>query len=448
MSNEKIVTVVGGGLAGSEAAYQISRLGVGVRLIEMRPEKMSPAHTSNDLGELVCSNSLKSDSMDNASGVLKEEMRQLGSLVIEAADHTRVPAGKALAVDRTKFAEYITERIEDNPHIELTREEFKEIPEELHAPLIIASGPLTSDSLSQSIKKLSDSDHLYFYDSISPILDADSINYSVVYRASRYENGVEEEGDYLNCPLNEEQYYDLIDELLTAEKIETRDFEKGIYFESCLPVEVIAERGKDTLRFGPARPVGLKDPKTGKIPFAVVQLRCEDKEASMYNMVGFQTKLKYPEQRRVFRKIPGLENAEFMRYGSMHRNTYINSPELIRPTLQFKNNDNLFFAGQILGVEGYVESAAMGILAGINAARAVKGNSLITPPPETAVGSLIKYICDKDVKNFQPMNINFGLFPKPEGRMPKTEKKKRIAKRALENISSFINNNQSSPQSQ
>ncbi len=447
MSKEKIVTVVGGGLAGSEAAHQISRLGVGAKLIEMRPEKMSPAHNSSDLGELVCSNSLKSDSMDNASGVLKEEMRRLGSLVIEAADSNRVPAGKALAVDRTKFAEYITSKIENNPLIDLAREEFKEIPKELHTPLIIASGPLTSESLSESIKQLSDSEHLYFYDSISPIIDADSINYSAVYRASRYENGVEEEGDYLNCPLDEEQYYTLIDELLMADKIETRDFEKGIYFESCLPVEVIAERGKDTLRFGPARPVGLKDPKTGKTPFAVVQLRCEDKEASMYNMVGFQTKLKYPEQRKIFRKIPGLENAEFMRYGSMHRNTYINSPELIRPTLQFMNNDNLFFAGQILGVEGYVESAAMGIIAGINAARIIKCEAPITPPRETALGSLIKYICDKDVKNFQPMNINFGLFPRPEGRMPKAQKKKQIAKRALENISSFINNNPNSLQS-
>ncbi len=439
MSEEKVITVVGGGLAGTEAANQITKLGIAVKLIEMRPERTSPAHESSDLGELVCSNSLKSDSLDNASGVLKQEMRQLGSLILEAAENTRVPAGKALAVDRTKFAEHITNKIENNPLIDLVREEFKEIPETLDAPLIVASGPLTSESLSESIKKLSNSDHLYFYDSISPIIDADSINYDIVYRASRYENGVQEEGDYLNCPLNREQYYTVIDELLESEKIETRDFEKGIYFESCLPVEVIAERGRDSLRFGPARPVGLKDPRTGKSPFAVVQLRCENKEATMYNMVGFQTKLRYPEQRRIFHMIPGLENAEFMRYGSMHRNTYMNSPELMRPTLQFKNNDMLFFAGQILGVEGYVESAAMGILAGINAAKAICNEPLIIPPRETALGSLINYITDTDVKNFQPMNINFGLFPSVEGKMKKAEKKELIANRALESLSSFLN---------
>jgi len=439
MSNEKRVAVVGGGLAGSEAAHQISKLGVRVRLIEMRPQKSSPAHKLNDLGELVCSNSLKSDSLDNASGILKQEMRELGSLIIEAADNNHVPAGKALAVDRIKFAEYITHKIENNPLIDLVREEFKEIPENLEAPLIIASGPLTSESLSESIKLLTDSDHLYFYDSISPIIDAESIDYSVVYRASRYENGEQEEGDYLNCPLNKDQYYRLIDELLSSEKIETRDFEKGIYFESCLPVEVIAERGKDTLRFGPAKPVGLKDPRDGKIPFAVIQLRCENKEASMYNIVGFQTKLKYPEQRRVFRMIPGLENAEFMRFGSIHRNTYINSPKLISPTLQVKDNDLLFFAGQILGVEGYVESAAMGILAGMNAAKLILNEPLVIPPRETAIGSLIKYITDTEVKNFQPMNINFGLFPPIQGKMPKPEKKKLIAKNALETITRVVN---------
>jgi methylenetetrahydrofolate--tRNA-(uracil-5-)-methyltransferase len=438
MSNERIITVVGGGLAGSEAAHQIAKLGIKVKLVEMRPVKISPAHNSDNLGELVCSNSLKSDSLDNASGILKAEMRQLGSLIIEAADNNRVPAGKALAVDRIKFAEYITDQIESNPLIDLVREEFEEIPENLDSPLVIASGPLTSESLSESIKKLSDSDHLYFYDSISPIIDSESIDHSIVYKASRYEKGDQEEGDYLNCPLNRDQYYELIDELLTSEKIETRDFEKGLYFESCLPVEVIAERGRDTLRFGPAKPVGLKDPKTGKIPYAVVQLRCENKEASMYNIVGFQTKLKYPEQRRVFRMIPGLEKAEFMRYGSMHRNTYINSPKLMRPSLQVRNNDMLFFAGQILGVEGYIESSAMGIIAGINAAKVMKGEPPIVPPRETALGSLIKYITDTQVKSFQPMNINFGLFPAVQGKMQKTEKKKLIAKNALQSISTFI----------
>ncbi len=438
MANEKIITVVGGGLAGSEAAHQIAKLGLNVKLVEMRPEKTSPAHNSNDLGELVCSNSLKSDSLDNASGILKAEMRQVGSLIIEAADNNRVPAGKALAVDRIKFAEYITNQIENNPLIDLVRGEFEEIPENLDSPLIIASGPLTSESLSESIKKLSDSDHLYFYDSISPIIDSESIDHSIVYKASRYENGDQEEGDYLNCPLNRDQYYGLIDELLTSEKIETRDFEKGLYFESCLPVEVIAERGKDTLRFGPAKPVGLKDPRTGQIPYAVIQLRCENEEASMYNIVGFQTKLKYPEQRRVFRMIPGLENAEFMRYGSMHRNTYINSPKLILPTLQVKNNDMLFFAGQILGVEGYVESAAMGIIAGRNAAKVMLGEPMIAPPRETALGSLIKYITNAEVKSFQPMNINFGLFPAVQGKMKKAENKKLIAENALQSIANFV----------
>lgn len=436
-SQETKVTVVGGGLAGSEAAHHISKLGVKVKLVEMRPEKISPAHNSNDLGELVCSNSLKSESLDNASGILKEEMRHFGSLIIEAADNTRVPAGKALAVDRIKFAEYITRKIEDNPLVELVREEFEEIPENLDEPLIIASGPLTSEALSESIRKLSDSDHLYFYDSISPIIDAESIDHSIVYKASRYDNGEQEEGDYLNCPLNEDQYYNLIDELLEAEKIETRDFEKGIYFESCLPVEVIAERGKDTLRFGPAKPVGLIDPSTGKIPYAVVQLRCENQEASMYNIVGFQTKLRYPEQRRIFRTIPGLENAEFMRYGSMHRNTYINSPKLIEPTLQVKNNEMLFFAGQILGVEGYVESAAMGIIAGINAANLVLDKPMLDLPRDTALGSLIKYITDTEVKNFQPMNINFGLFPPVKTKMRKADKKKLIAKNALHALSNY-----------
>ncbi|MEQ9617910.1 MAG: methylenetetrahydrofolate--tRNA-(uracil(54)-C(5))-methyltransferase (FADH(2)-oxidizing) TrmFO [Deltaproteobacteria bacterium] len=428
------ITVAGGGLAGTEAAHQITKFGVKVRLIEMRPHRVSPAHNSGDLGELVCSNSLKSDSLDNASGILKEEMRRLGSLIIEAADKNSVPAGKALAVDRIKFARYITEKIEENPLIELRREELTDIPSNPDNPFIIATGPLTSDTLSEKIAELSDSSHLYFYDAISPIIDGDSIDCSKVYRASRYEDG---EGDYLNCPLNREEYYRLIDEIMNAGKIETRDFEKGIYFESCLPVEVIAERGRDTLRFGPARPVGLKDPRTGNTPFAVVQLRSEDREGSMYNMVGFQTKLTYPEQRRVFRMIPGLEKAEFMRLGSVHRNTYINSPALLRPTLQTLGHDRIFFAGQIVGVEGYAESAATGIIAGINAARIRLDREPVVPPPETSIGSLLNYITDQNIKNFQPMNINFGLFPPPSGRIRKAEKKKIIARRALDLISGF-----------
>jgi methylenetetrahydrofolate--tRNA-(uracil-5-)-methyltransferase len=435
MSEKSTVTIIGGGLAGSEAAHQVSKLGVRVRLYEMRPQVPSPAHQSGDLAELVCSNSLKSDSLDNASGILKEEMRRLGSLVIEAADRTRVPAGKALAVNRTKFAEYITDKIEKNPLVEIIREEIKSLPSDLEGPLIIASGPLTSPTLSKSISELTDSMQLYFYDAISPIIDAESIDYDVVFRASRYDKGQESEGDYLNCPLNKEEYYRLTDEIEGAEKIETRDFEKGIYFESCLPVEVIVERGRDTLRFGPARPVGIIDPKTGRPPFAVVQLRAENSEFSMYNMVGFQTKLKYPEQRRVFRMIPGLGSADFMRYGSVHRNTYIKAPALLRPTLQMKKNDAIYFAGQIVGVEGYAESAAMGIVAGLNAARSVLNLSKIIPPAESAVGSLLRYITDEEVKHFQPMNINFGLFPPLAVRVPKSEKKKIIAERALSVIS-------------
>lgn len=438
MSEKGTVTIVGGGLAGSEAAYQASKLGVRVVLYEMRPEVRSPAHNSGDLAELVCSNSLKSDSLDNASGILKEEMRRLGSLIIEAADNTRVPAGKALAVDRLKFSDYITKKLEKNPLVEIINEEItsiKYIKSKLSGPLIISSGPLTSPSLSESIRELTDSEHLYFYDAISPIIDAESIDYDIVFRASRYDNGQDSEGDYLNCPLNEQEYYMLIREIEGAEKIETRDFEKGIYFESCLPVEVIAERGKDTLRFGPARPVGIVDPKSGQSPFAVVQLRAENAGFTMYNMVGFQTKLKYPEQRRVFRMIPGLGRAEFLRYGSVHRNTYIHSPTLLRATLQMKNDDSIYFAGQIVGVEGYTESAAMGIIAGINAARSLRKMSPVAMPPASAIGSLLRYITDESVKQFQPMNINFGLFPPISKRVPKNVKKKLVAERALSEIS-------------
>lgn len=434
MKSDTIV-IVGGGLAGSEAAHAASKFGIKVKLYEMRPNKTSPAHSTGDLGELVCSNSLKSDSLENASGILKEEMKHLGSLILDAAECTRVPAGKALAVDRAAFARYITEKIENNPLIEIIREEFTNIPDSPDSPLIIATGPLTSESLAESIRDLTESGHLYFYDAISPIIDGDSIDYSRVYRASRYENGGE--GDYINCPMNKEEYYTFVDEIAGAEKIETRDFEKGIYFESCLPIEEIVERGRDTLRFGPARPVGLRDPRTGTTPFAVVQLRAENKERSMYNVVGFQTKLRYPEQRRIFRMIPGLEGAEFMRFGSVHRNTYIDSPRLLRPTLQLINNDLIFFAGQIVGVEGYIESAVMGIIAGVNAARVSMGKSPVIPGPETATGSLLSYISDGNITRFQPMNINFGLFPLPDEKTPKSQKKVHIAERALGAISRF-----------
>jgi methylenetetrahydrofolate--tRNA-(uracil-5-)-methyltransferase len=450
MYREKIVTIIGGGLAGVEAAHRATRFGARVRLFEMRPKNLTPAHKTRNLGELVCSNSLKSDSLDNASGVLKEEMRRLGSIVIEAADSTRVPAGKALAVNRDEFSLYLTKKIEENPLIELVREEVKEIPKDINGPVIIATGPLTSGSLSEEIKRMTDASYLYFYDAISPIIDADSIDYSKVFRASRYGKGDKmiprlpslviiapdpDEGDYINCPFSKDEYYRFIDALLNAEKVQVEEFEKALYFESCLPIEVMAERGKDTLRFGPMKPVGLRDPCTGKAPFAVVQLRMENKDGTMYNAVGFQTKLKYPEQRRVFRMIPGLERAEFMRYGSIHRNTYINSPRLLHPTLQLKRNELIFFAGQIVGVEGYVESAAMGIIAGINAARISMEASPIVLPPETAIGALIRYVTDEGVKDFQPMNINFGLFPPLESRVPKSLRKKLIAERALSKIS-------------
>ncbi|HWP91735.1 MAG TPA: methylenetetrahydrofolate--tRNA-(uracil(54)-C(5))-methyltransferase (FADH(2)-oxidizing) TrmFO [Thermodesulfobacteriota bacterium] len=436
MPKERVVSVIGGGLAGSEAAFQVARFGLRARVFEMRPKNSTPAHKTGDLAELVCSNSLKSDALDNASGILKEEMRILGSIVIEAADQTRLPAGKALAVDRKNFSSYMTKKIEEHPLIEVVREEVKEIPESKDGPVIIATGPLTSESLSEEIRKKTGSSHLYFYDAISPILDADSIDYSVAFRASRYGRGQEEEGDYLNCPLTKDEYYRFIEELLNAEKVETHYFEQAHYFEACLPIEVMAERGKDTLRFGPMRPMGITDPRTGKTPFAVVQLRMENKNGTMYNMVGFQTKLKYPEQRRILRMIPGLEKAEFMRYGSIHRNTYINSPKLLHPTLQLKGKELIFFAGQIVGVEGYVESAAMGVLAGINAARVSMEANPIIPPPQTAIGALIRYITDENIREFQPMNINFGLFPSIND-VPKSKKKQFIAERALALIADF-----------
>ncbi len=437
MYKERVITIIGGGLAGSEAAHQVTKFGLKVRLFEMRPENPTPTHKTSYLGELVCSNSLKSDSLENASGLLKEEMRKLDSIVIKAADKTRVPAGKALAVDRTEFSKYLTTRLEENPLIEIVREEVKEIPASLNGPIIIATGPLTSDSLSEEIRRVTSSSHFYFYDAISPIIDAETIDYGKVFRASRYGKGEEDEGDYINCPLSEDEYYRFIEEILNAEKVETRDFEKALYFESCLPIEVMAERGRDTLRFGPMKPIGLTEPITGKTPFAVVQLRMENKDSTMYNMVGFQTKLTYPGQRRIFRMIPGLENAEFMRYGSVHRNTYINSPKLLHPALQLKGNELIFFAGQIVGVEGYVESAAMGIIAGINAARISMEATPITPPPETAIGALIRYITDQSVKDFQPMNINFGLFPPLPSGVPKSQRRRLIVERALIKISEF-----------
>lgn len=437
-ANNKIV-VVGAGLAGTEAAYQIAKRNIEVDLYEMRPHKKSPAHNTDKFAELVCSNSLKSNYLENASGILKEEMRRLDSLIIKSADKTSVPAGKALAVDRTRFADHITSVLEQNPYINIKRREFDKIPVTIGTPVIIASGPLTSKDLSNELSKITCTDYLYFFDAISPIIEAESIDFDKAFFASRYDKGEDEQGDYLNCPLDRDEYYRLIDDIISAENIEVKEFDDVKYFESCLPVEVIAGRGKDSLRFGPMKAKGLTDPKTSKRPYAVLQLRKENYAGSMYNMVGFQTRLKYSEQKRVFSNISGLENAEFLRYGSMHRNTYINSPKLLQPTLQLKNHPNIFLAGQIVGVEGYVESAAMGLIAGINAVKLTQGCEPKIPCEQTSIGSLLKYITDSGLKEFQPMNINFGLYPEVEKKCTKTEKRRYIAERALSKITEYIN---------
>lgn len=427
------VVIVGGGLAGSEAAWQAANRGAKVTLYEMRPKEMTQAHKTGNLAELVCSNSLGSADPLNAPGILKEEMRRLNSLVIAAAEQARVPAGSALAVDRDIFSLHITQALRGHPHIRILHEEIADIPTDCLC--IIATGPLTSDKLSQAIRVVAQSQHLYFYDAISPIVDADSINMDVVFRASRYDKGGD---DYLNCPMTDTQYNAFYDALRGAEKVQPKEFEKTPYFEACVPIEVLAERGRLTMQFGPLKPVGLKDPRTGVESAAVVQLRTENVHRTCYNLVGFQTKLTYPEQKRVFRMIPGLEQAEFLRYGSLHRNTFINSPQLLLNTLQFKTLSTLFFAGQLVGVEGYTESAAMGGLAGINATRVLAGQPPITPPSTTAHGCLISHITSSDPRHFQPMNTNFGLFP-PLSNLPRDKEKKRraLSQRALEDFDSW-----------
>jgi methylenetetrahydrofolate--tRNA-(uracil-5-)-methyltransferase len=421
------ITVIGGGLAGCEAAWQAANRGISVTLHEMKPEKFSPAHHLPGLAELVCSNSLRGDSLENAVGLLKEELRRSGSLIMAAAESTRVPAGGALAVDRQLFSDHVTQKISDHPLITLKQGEVSEIPAE--GIVVIASGPLTSDLLAASLSGLT-GDRLYFYDAIAPIVAADSLDMTKVFAASRYGKG--DGDDYLNCPLNEAEYLAFVAELVGAEKVPSRDFEKIIHFEGCMPVETLAERGVETLRFGPMKPVGLADPRTGRDPHAVIQLRAENREKTMYNLVGFQTKLTYGEQRRVFRMIPGLEEVEFVRLGSMHRNTFINSPMLLLPTQQLKNHPRIIFAGQITGVEGYVESAASGFLAGITASElASTGLATAVPPPVTALGALIGHITNADARHFQPMNINYGLFPELTGRVKKKEKRQKLAERAL-----------------
>lgn len=416
MHKDTAITIIGGGLAGCEAAWQAALRSCPVCLYDMKPKKFSPAHSSPFLAELVCSNSLRSDDKKSAVGLLKEEMSRCDSLIMEVARITSVPAGKALAVDREMFSAEITKRLENNSNVTVIREEVEEIPPCSSSPTVLATGPLTSETMTQSLIQLTGRDRLSFYDAIAPIVVMDSLNMDVVYRKSRYDDGP---GDYLNCPMNRQEYEHFINQLAKAECVPLKDFEDAKYFEGCLPIEVMRARGDDTLRFGPMKPVGLPDPRTGKDPYAVVQLRMENREGSYYNLVGFQTKLTYKEQKRIFRLIPGMEGAEFARLGSIHRNTFVCAPELLQPTLQLKARPDLLLAGQLSGVEGYVESTAMGLLAGINAARLVSDQLPITPPPDTALGALVNHLTQTSPKHFQPSNINFGLFPPWNKKIPK-----------------------------
>jgi methylenetetrahydrofolate--tRNA-(uracil-5-)-methyltransferase len=433
------LAIIGGGLAGSEAAWQAAERGVRVTLYEMRPTRNTPAHVSGRLAELVCSNSMGARSVDRAMGLLKEEMRRLGSLIIACAEAAAVPAGAALAVDREVFAEAVTAHITQHPNIELRRQEVTHIPE---GPVIIATGPLTSDTLAKEIIALTGEDRLSFFDAMAPIVEAESINMDVAFRASRYGRGEQDEGDYINCSMVEEEYDAFVDALLTAQVIPLRDFEREDqrFFEACLPLEVLAARGRDALAFGPLRPVGLTDPRTGRRPYAVVQLRQDNLAATLYNMVGFQTNLRWGEQKRVFRMIPGLENAEFMRYGQMHRNTFINSPTLLDETLRYSLVPPLWFAGQITGTEGYVGSTMGGLVAGLNAARFLQGQPPLVFPETTMIGALLHYIAHADPMDFQPMKANFGLMPPLEKRVRrKQERYQAYARRALAGLESVIN---------
>lgn len=441
--SEAPVVVVGAGLAGSEAAWQLARRGVPVRLYDMKPERLSPAHASPDFAELVCSNSLRANTLGNAVGLLKEEMRRLGSLVIAIADETAVPAGKALAVDRERFARGVTEAIEGEPLIEVVRERVTKIPDA--RPLILATGPLTDGELAADLGRVLGEAYLYFYDAISPTLYVDSIDTQVVFRASRYDTGDDEAGDYLNVPLSREEYEAFVDALLEAETVPLHPFETAMYFEGCLPIEEMARRGRDTLAYGPLKPVGLVDPRTGHRPHAVVQLRQEDRAGTLWNLVGCQTKLRVGEQKRIFRMLPGLGGAVFARFGSIHRNTYVNAPTKLDERLQLRALPGVHLAGQMAGVEGYVESAALGFLVGVDVARERLGLPWLAPPPETAHGALLRHLGDADAKHFQPMNVNYGLFPPldrdvlrppgPNGRrgrkLPKREKNEKLAERAL-----------------
>ena len=437
MAEPASLTVVGGGLAGSEAAWQAAERGLRVILNEMRPGSNTPAHVTDRLAELVCSNSLGSNLTDRAPGLLKEELRRLGSLVVACADATAVPAGGALAVDRDAFAALVTERVEGHPRIELRRQEVTSIPGE--GLVIIATGPLTAPALAGEIATLTGSQHLYFYDAMAPILTAESVDMSIAFRASRYGEDADE-GDYINCPLNREEYERFVQELVAAEMIPLRDFEREDprFFEACLPVEVLARRGPRAVAYGPLKPVGLTDPRTGRWPHAVVQLRQDNQAATLYNMVGFQTNLKWGEQERVFRLIPGLEKVEFVRYGQMHRNTYVSAPALLEPTLQLRERPDLFFAGQISGTEGYIGSVASGLVAGRNAARLAAGQEPVVVRPESMIGALCRYVSGADPEGFQPMKANFGLLPPLDP--PVRNKRARYeayARRALESLERF-----------
>lgn len=429
MSSTKPIIIIGGGLAGSEAAWQLTKRCHEVTLVDMKPEKLSPAHRSPHLAEMVCSNSLRSNDPASAVGLLKEEMRGLDSLILAAADATSVPAGKALAVDRVLFSEHVERVLLDRPGLRFERRECTDIPGEAH--VIVATGPLTSDALSGSIARLVGQDSLYFYDAIAPIVDASTIDRSRVFRASRYDEG---EGDYLNCPLDEERYREFRQAILEGRQIAAKPFEDERYFEGCLPIEILARRGEDTLRFGPMKPVGLVDPRTGKEPHAVIQLRQENREGTLYNMVGFQTKLAWPEQERIFRMIPGLERAEFFRLGSIHRNTYLNSPLLLTDTLQLRTNPDILFAGQITGVEGYVESAATGLLAGLFLHWIRLGMPFPTPPRTTALGALLRHVSCSEGKSFQPMNVNFGIFEPLGSKVRKRDRGERYRQRSLADL--------------
>ena len=447
------ITIIGGGLAGTEAAYQIAKNRINVKLYEMKPKKFSPAHSNKNLAEIVCSNSFKSNLLTNAAGLLKEELRKLDSLLIKTADETSVPAGQALAVDREIFAERVTEKIKNNKYIEVINEEITNVKDLAKDGIVIkATGPLTADDLAEEIKELTGQDKMYFYDAAAPIINKDSINFDIAFYGDRYAQEKkkdesiegwkkrlkeeEKEQSYINLPMNQEEYEKFCNELINADVINLHEFEKREIFEGCMPIEIMSKRGIDTLRFGPLKPVGFDDPRTGRRPYAIVQLRQDNKQATMYNMVGFQTNLKYGEQKRVFKMIPGLENAEFVKYGVMHRNTYINSPELLDETYNLKSNKNIYFAGQISGVEGYVESISSGMVAALNAINKFRGNDKpVIFSEDTVIGALAKYISTPNIR-FQPMNANFGILPQLEGKKIKDKKERyaKLAERSLENF--------------